>query len=211
MWKRLLWLVMVGSLLIGCQRLTSETSTDTTQPDSVPVTNDAGETLSTQTGPLWVMVSGVDEHGLIAEHELVLLSEPEAATAEAAAVAETTIHTGTAVAVYEIRQTGPQNLRRFYRIEAPTGETGWISDYYVRRTVYLFNLEGTSVSLYADPSTDNVLATVTNITPVSVKSPVADWWIVQTADGTLTGWVQARYVKESPEPEFLLNQQHAHP
>ena len=201
------WLAVAGLWVSGCQLLISATPTPAmpAQPDSIPVTNDAGETLSTQPGPLWVLVSGVDEHGLIAEHELTLLARPDAA-----AVSETTIHTGTAVAVHEIRQTGPQSLRRFYRIQAPTGETGWISDFYVRRVAYLFNAEGTTVSIFAGPG-ETELAKLANITPVAVKSPLTDWWIVQTTDGNLTGWVQASYVKESPEPEFLLNQQHAHP
>jgi hypothetical protein len=206
MWQRLWWLVVVGLGLSGCQFLASATPTPVTQPETIPITDDAGETLATQTGPLWVVVSGVDEHGLIAEHELVLLSEPMAT-----AVASTTIHTGTAVAVHEIRQTGPQTAQRFYRIEALSGETGWISDYYVRRSVYLFNAEGTSVLLYASAAANNELASLTNVTPVSVKSVVGDWWIVQTADGALIGWVEAKFVKESPEPEFLLNQQHVHP
>ncbi len=204
MWKRLWWFIIAILWLIGC-RLTAPTPTTPTTPDIIPITNDAEEILATQPGPLWVMVSGVDEHGLIAEHELILLSRPDKA-----AVSPRTIHTGTAVAVYEIRHTGSQALQRFYRIQATSGEAGWISDFYIRRVVYVFNPEGTTVPLFSGPG-ENELAQLANITPVAVKSPVADWWIVQTMDSDLTGWVQAGYIKESPEPEFLLNQQHAHP
>jgi hypothetical protein len=168
----------------------------------IPVTNGAGAVVSRQPGPLWVLLSGVDEHGLIAEHELTLLSEPEPT-----AVSETTIHTGAAVGVLEIRQTGPQNLQRYYRVQAPTGQAGWISDYYVRRTGYLFNAGGTAVPLLDTPGGSEV-AEVVNVTPVEILSPLAAWWQVQTRDGNLTGWVEVGYVKESPEPEFLLNQHH---
>lgn len=212
------WLVLVCILLSGCTAVLPAAETPIpaaavpptpTAPilmevSDIPITNDGGEVVSRQPGPLWVLVSGVDEHGLIAEHELTLLREPEAA-----AVSERTIHTGSAVAVLEIRQTGPQNLQRFYRIQSPTGEAGWISDYYVRRTAYLFNTAGTAVSLLAGPG-GSALAELVNVTPVEIKSPLTAWWEVQTQDGELTGWVLATYVKESPEPEFLLNQQHTH-
>jgi hypothetical protein len=35
--------------------------------------------------------------------------------------------------VLEIWHGGPQNLQRFYRVETVSSDTGWISDYYVRR------------------------------------------------------------------------------
>jgi hypothetical protein len=180
------------------------TSAVSAQPGDVLVTNDAGELIATQPGPIWVLISGVDEHGLIAEHEVTLLSQPDAT-----AVSENTIHTGTAVGVYQIRQTGPQNLQRFYSIQSPTGQTGWISDYYVRRVAYLFNDQGTHVAIYDSPA-ENEIASFANITPIVILSPLSAWWKVQSTDGSLTGWVLSTFVKESPEPEFLLNQQHDH-
>ena len=172
--------------------------------DEIPITDDTGEAISRQPGPLWVLVSGVDEHGLFAEHELTLLSQPEVSAEPAM-----TIHSGSAVAVHEIRQTGPQNLQRFYRIQSPTGEAGWISDFYVRRVAYLFNSEGTTVPLYESPG-GNELSQLVNISPVKLISPLTAWWKVETADTNMTGWVLVSFIKESPEPEFLLNQQHEH-
>jgi hypothetical protein len=49
------------------------------------------------------------------------------------------------------------------------------------------------------------------VTPVVLLAPTrSDWWQVATPDGTLTGWVEAGYVKESPVWEFLLNLEHEH-
>ncbi|MCP5095475.1 MAG: hypothetical protein GY943_07980 [Chloroflexi bacterium] len=174
-------------------------------PDVVPITDDTGETIATQPKGLWVMVSGVDEHGLIVEDVLNLLEEPD--NEESTTVP---VHSGTAVVVHEIRQTGPQGLRRYYRVQAMNGEMGWISDYYVRRVSYVFNENGTTVPLFAAPG-ENEITQLDNVTPVTIREPTQDeWWIVQTVDGDLLGWVEASFVKESPEPEFLLNQQHAH-
>lgn len=194
-------------LLAGCGSTLSATPTPqfSLPPDPLPITDDSGATIATQPNGFWVMVSGVDEHGLIIEHELTLFDEPNNEEATT-----TLIHTGTAVVVHEIRQTGPQGLRRFYRIQATNGQMGWISDYYVRRIVYLFDENGTAVSLFAAPDGKEITQ-VANVTPVIIKEPTgADWWIVQTVEGNILGWVQAAFIKESPEPEFLLNQQHAH-
>ena len=193
--------------LAGCSSLASATPTPqfSLPADTIPITDESGATIATQPSGPWVMLSGVDEHGLIVEHELTLFAEPDNPEA-----ATSLIHTGTAVVVHEIRQTGPQGLRRFYRVQAINGQTGWISDYYVRRVVYLFDENGTAVSLFAAPDGQEVTRVV-NVTPVTIKEPTgADWWIVQTVEGNMLGWVQAAFIKESPEPEFLLNQQHAH-
>ena len=199
--------LFVWLFLAGCNSIIPATPTPqfTLPPDTIPITDESGATVATQPGGLWVMVSGVDEHGLIIEHELVLFDEPDNEEATTSL-----IHTGTAVVVHEIRQTGPQGLRRFYRVQALNGQMGWISDYYVRRVVYLFDENGTAVSLFAAPDGQE-LTQVANVTPVIIKEPTgADWWIVQTVEGDVLGWVQTGFIKESPEPEFLLNQQHSH-
>jgi hypothetical protein len=207
--KRIIWLLfLTGLAFIGYQVLnTTEPSSFTISlPETITITNSMGETTATQTGPLWVLLSGVDEHGLIPEHELTLLAEPDERSDPIALV-----HTGTAVAVQEIRYTGPQNLHRFYRVQTSNGDMGWMPAFYVRRVAYLYTPDSDEIPLYAAPG-ENEVARLPNISPVTVKDPTQpDWWIVQTPDGTVTGWVEAGVVKESSEPEFLLNQQHAHP
>lgn len=199
--------LLLFALLLGCNTAVPDAPPTpiVPLPEAVHITNDAGETIATQPGLLWVLVSGVDEHGLIAEHELNLMAAPILE-----ADVERLVHTGTAVAVQEIRQTGPQNLRRFYRVMTIEGDSGWISDYYVRRVGYLFNENGTDVPIFAAPEGSEV-SRLPNVSPVTIKDPTRpDWWIVQTMAGDLTGWVPVSFVKESPEPEFLLNIEHEH-
>ncbi|MCI0643302.1 MAG: hypothetical protein L0346_00255 [Chloroflexi bacterium] len=212
-----LWLAVL--LLVGCTATptrgpaaTPETPPAGTTPlpvpspaTTIPITDDSGTVIATQPGPLWVLLSGVDEHGLFAEHELTLLTEPAAAAAPGPPV-----HSGVAAFVYEIRQSGPQNLRRFYRVQALSGPSGWLSDFYVRRLAYVYTGQGQSVPLYQTPG-GPLLTELASVSPVILKNPVqASWWQVATADGELVGWVTADVVKESPELEFLLNQQHEH-
>ena len=194
-----MWLAFV---LVGCGKRTPPPPL----PTAIPISLASGEVVATEdTGGTWVLLSGVDEHGLVAEHEVALLLEPDPA-----ADAGTYHHTGIAAAVQEIRHTGPQNLRRFYRVQLMTGEAGWISDYYVRHLAYLFDKNGQTVALYASP--DGVaVGEVANVTPVVVRDPSdVDWWLVQTVESGLVGWVSVRMIKESPEPEFLLEQDHVH-
>lgn len=196
--------LLCTAFLAGCTDV--ETAVPTPIPTAVAISDSSGETLAQQEGSLWVLLSGVDEHGLIAEHELTLLQEPDAAAAPGAIV-----HTGIPAAVLEIRHGGPQNLQRFYRVETVNGDTGWISDYYVRRVAYLYQADRETVPLFAAPAGQEV-AQLPNISPVAVKQPDdGGWWLVQAIeDGTL-GWVQADPVKESPQAEFLTNQSHEHP
>jgi hypothetical protein len=65
------------------------------------------------------------------------------------------------------------------------------------------------VAIYDSPA-ENEIASFANITPIVILSPLSAWWKVQSTDGSLTGWVLSTFVKESPKPEFLLNQQHDH-
>lgn len=197
-------LILCTLLLVSCAG--PETAVSPQLPTAVAISDAGGETVATQDGPLWVLLSGVDEHGLIAEHELTLLQEPDASAASASLV-----HTGIPAAVMEIRHGGPQNLQRFYRVETVNGDTGWISDYYVRRVAYLYDANNETVPLFAEPDGQEV-ARLANISPVALKSPTDEtWWLVQAVgEGTL-GWVQADLVKESSLAEFLTNQTHEHP
>jgi hypothetical protein len=151
-----------------------------------------------------VLLSGVDEHGLTAEHFLSLLEAPNPAAAVAAE-----IHTGSPVSVLEIRHVGPQGLQRFYHVETLEGIRGWISDYYVRRQAYLFNLDGIPV---LDEPGGLTVAELANVTPITLRAPQElIWWQIGSLDGSVVGWVETRYVKESPEEAFLLGEDHAHP
>lgn len=196
--------VLAGLFLAGCASPHRPLPPLTPLPTSIPITDAAGTPVASQPGLLWVLLSGVDEHGLIAEHDLLLLTTPNP-TAFGPLV-----HTGVAAAVHEIRQTGPQSLQRFYRVQTVTGVVGWISDYYVRRLAYLYNERGETVTLYDAPD-GRKLTELINVSPVTLQDPTRpDWWLVQAEGGGPAGWVEVRYVKESPEREFLLNQQHEH-
>ncbi|MCA9983427.1 MAG: hypothetical protein KDE59_04000 [Anaerolineales bacterium] len=192
-------------LLAGCASPSPANPPIATPAGAVPITDADGSVISSQPGSGWVMVSGVDDHGLIVEHELNVTA---AAGVDGSIIAQ--IHTGSAVVVQEIRQIGPQALRRYYHIEALDGTTGWISDYYIRRVVYLFNENGTSVILTTAPG-NGAATSLPNVSPVTILDPTDEnWWQVQAVEQDLTGWVASEFVKESPEPEFLLNQQHDH-
>jgi hypothetical protein len=151
------------------------------------------------------MLSGVDEHGLIAEHFLTLLADADAG---AASIAE--VHTGIPADVLEIRHVGPGGLQRFYRVETVTGEVGWISDFYIRRQAYLFNISGTTVPIHDTPNGPPV-SEAPNVSPIVLLDPTAEgWWQIGSVEGELLGWVFVGFIQESPEEEFLFNT-HAHP
>jgi hypothetical protein len=172
-------------------------------PAQLPQTDSNGKVTSYQEGPLWVLISGVDEHGLLQERRVPLLSD-----ADAAAESGQRVRTGSPAAVYEIRVSGPQNLRRFYRVRAVSGESGWVSDYYIRRRAFLYNDQGERVPVYGAPDGE-VVAQAANVSQVTLIDPTqAEWWQVAGIDGSYTGWVPVSYIKESSEREFLLVQQY---
>jgi hypothetical protein len=173
----------------------------------ITVSNAEGTPISQQPGFVeWVLLSGVDEHGLTAEHSLTLLADADPNAPEVSQ-----IHTGHPVIVLEIHQVGPQGLQRFYHVQTLEGITGWISDYYVRRQAYLFNHKGTTVSIYDMPQGAQI-AQLVNVTPITLRQPQElTWWQVSTLDGNVLGWVESRFVKESPEEEFLFGEDHEHP
>jgi len=201
-------LFLFSILLTACGGATSSPPTPTFTPPPTPpiiaspitVSNAEGTPISEQPGFLeWVLLSGVDEHGITAEHFLTLLSD-----ADPQASALTQIHTGHPVMVLEIRQVGPQRLQRFYHVQTLEGITGWISDYYVRRQAYVFNIEGTTVPIFDKPRGAEI-DQLENVTPITLRQPQdVTWWQVSTLDGSVLGWVESKFVKESPEKEFLL-------
>ena len=198
------FLFITLGLLLGCTRETPPiTPTMVPPPTAVAITVD-GETVKLQEGEMWVLVSGVDEHGLMAEHDLFLRHEPRQD-----AIWSEWVHSGTAVAVREIHYSGPQNLRRFYHIETPTGASGWISDYYVRQQAYLYEPDAETVALFDAPDGETLI-NIPNVSPVKLLNPVDEvWWEVETLDGK-RGWVSVDLVKESAERQFLTETQHEH-
>jgi len=168
-------------------------------PGSIPVTDDSGTLIATQPGPQWVLLSGVDEHGLMAEPRVHLLDSPKP---DAAQTVE--FPTGVPAAIAEIRHTGPQNLQRFYHVELLDGQTGWISDYYVRRVSYLYTQDAQEIELFFSPG-GIAVTRLPNVSPVTLVDPTrSDWWLVRASDNSVAGWVSAGEVKESSEPAFLL-------
>ncbi len=200
-------LLLLPLLLTACGAIAPALPTPPIIASPIPVTNAEGTPIAEQPGYVeWVLLSGVDEHGITLEHLLILLSE-----ADPNAAPLTQIHTGHPVIVLEIRHVGPQNLQRFYHVETLDHITGWISDFYVRRKAYLFNKNGTTVALFDAPG-GTELTQVVNVTPVTLLQPQDfTWWEVSTLDGSIKGWVEATFVKESPEDEFLFGTDHAHP
>lgn len=197
------WLLFFITGAVGCG--VSPAASVIAPPTAVPLQTDAGQTLSTQPGPLWVLVSGVDEHGLVATPRLTLLAAPDPAAAGQGQVA-----TGQPAWVDAIRQNGPQGLRRFYHVQLVSGESGWLPDFYIRRTAYLYLPDVTLLPLFDQPE-GVVVAWMPNISPVILLNPAApDWWLVQDPNTEISGWVPAVQVKESSEREFLQNAGHDH-
>ena len=203
----LLILISTSAVLTACATGAKETSdllTPRVQPP-IRISDKSGVTISSQPGPLWVLVSGVDEHGLLIEAEVPLFASPGLQTESLYS-----IPSGTPASVVEIRHLGPQNLQRYYLVELLSGEQGWLSDYYIRRQAYLFNAEGRSVPLHHGPR-GPVLVELPNVSPALLLDPGdSDWWQVQSLDGTHVGWVLSEYVKESSEEEFLQQGLHEH-
>jgi hypothetical protein len=168
-------------------------------PETIAVTNDEGQVLANHAGPLWILVSGIDEHGELETAVVALLTDPHPEAAVAYELA-----TGTPVAVHEIRQTGPQNLWRFYLVRAVDGQSGWVSDYFVRRLAYLFEPGSDMIPLYHAPGGRQTIF-ARPVTAVTIKDPTRDdYWQVTTITDEVTAWVAAGHVYESPEWEFLF-------
>lgn len=206
-------LLLFALLLTACTAVSPASPPFTPPPtppiigSPIPVTNAEGTPMAEQPGFVeWVLLSGVDEHGLLVEHTLALRSD-----ADPHAAPLTQIHTGSPVMVLEIRHVGPQNLQRFYRVETLEHLTGWISDFYVRRQAYVFNQAGEQVTLFDAPE-GTELAQLVNVTPITLLQPQDfAWWQVSTREGSIVGWVETKFVKESPEREFLAGTDHTHP
>lgn len=198
--KTSLVFLLLSLLISACAETTPAAPVTPTPLANIPITNDAGETISYQPNSPWVLISGVDEHGLLAEPQLSLHTTPAPG-----ATITTTLETGLPAKTLEIRHLGPQGIQRFYFVELANGATGWISDYYIVNTVYLFNINSTTVPVYSEKGS-GIVQEIPNVSPATIIDPITSlgWWLVQLPEQENPVWVIASMVKESPEEEFLL-------
>jgi hypothetical protein len=192
--------LFLSGLLVACGSQSSERWLPEKPPAAIPITDGEGYFLRQEEGPLWTIVSGVDEDGTIESPFIGLLDAPDPA-------AETVhwVATGAPVAIHEIRQTGPQNLWRFYLARTVDGRSGWIPDYFIRRQVYLYNHNQATIPLYATPG-EGVIFETGQVTPVRLLSPTEDgWWQVQLINSDVSGWAATDHIKESPIWDYLHN------
>ena len=170
----------------------------------VPITSAEGVLIETEPGPLYVIVSTVDEHGLKGQALIELASQPGLAEASAAG----TIRSGTFAQVLEIRRLPPDYLRGFYRVSVD-GVTGWVGDYLAHRTVFviMFDERGCAcpmpVPFWADAELTQPAAALANRSPLRVLALGGKSVQVQVLSDGSTGWLSRAVVFESQENEFL--------
>ena len=170
----------------------------------VPITSAEGVLIETEPGPLYVIVSTVDEHGLKGQALIELASQPGLAEASAAG----TIRSGTFAQVLEIRRLPPDYLRGFYRVSVD-GVTGWVGDYLAHRTVFviMFDERGCAcpmpVPFWADAELTQPAGALTNRSPLRVLALGEKSVQVQVLSDGSTGWLSRAVVFESQENEFL--------
>lgn len=170
----------------------------------VPVTSAEEVLIETEPGPLYVIISTVDEHGLKGQALIPLMTRPD--PAEAASVG--LVESGTFAQVLEIRRLPPDYLRGFYLVTA-NGLTGWVGDYLARRTVYviLFDEKGCAcpmpVPLWADAELTQTVGVVENRSPLRLLALGESSVQVQVLSDGAIGWLSRDIVHESQENEFL--------
>lgn len=168
--------------------------------EKIPVTDSTGKITTYQPGPVWILLSGVDEHGLMGDEPLRLLDQPNPMLEDGVV-----IPTGMAAKVEEIRADGP---RRFYKVTTVTDQTGWVSDFFVLRWGYLYEEFADTAPMYEKIS-GQIVAQIDNVSPVRLIDPRdPDWWQVESIVDQTTGWVPVRLVKESPAVGHLAGHQH---
>lgn len=170
----------------------------------VPVTSAEDVLIETEPGPLYVIVSTVDEHGLKGQALIPLLSLPDPADTTSVGM----IRSGTFAQVLEIRRLPPDYLRGFYLVTAD-GLTGWVGDYLAHRVVYVivFDEQGCAcpmpVPLWADPELTQGGGTVANRAPLRLLALGQASVRVQVLSDGAIGWLSRDVVHESQENEFL--------
>jgi hypothetical protein len=170
----------------------------------VPVTSAEQVLIETEPGPLYVIVSTVDEHGLKGQALVDLFGLPGLEAGETAGA----IRSGTFARVLEIRRLPPDYLRGYYRVSAD-GLTGWVNEYLAHRTVYViaFDEKGCAcpgpVPLWADPDLSQAAGTVLNRSPLRLLALGESSVQVQVLSDGRTGWLSRDLVHESQVAEFL--------
>lgn len=175
----------------------------------VPVTSAEGVLIETETGPLYVILSTVDEHGLRGQPLVEVASQPDPDNLAPAA----SVPSGSFAQVLEIRRLPPDYLRAFYLVRgqdvAGSPVEGWVSDWYARRTAFVvaFDEQGCAcafrVPLWSDPGLTELAGSVANRSPLRLLG-VSERavHVLVLSDGAL-GWLDRASVFESQDPEFL--------
>jgi hypothetical protein len=175
----------------------------------VPITSADNQLIETEPGPLYVMLSTVDEHGLRGAPLIELMSQPDPVAANVMG----SVPSGSFAQVLEIRRLPPDFLRTFYRVRAQNAERteleGWVSDWYVRRTAFVVVFDAQkcacpfSVPLWADAGLSQPAGTVENRSPLRVLALGEQGVQVQVLSTGTIGWLSRQIVFESQEKEFL--------
>jgi beta-lactamase superfamily II metal-dependent hydrolase len=167
----------------------------------VPVTSAEELLIENEPGPLYVILSTVDEHGVEGEPTLDLMSQPDSADTTAVSV----VSTGTFAQVMEIRRHPPNYLRTFYRVRVHQSASqdieGWVADWYVRRTasVVLFDEEGCAcpfqVQLWADKELTQPADPVLNRSSLRLLTLSEKSVQVQVLSNGAIGWISRDEVR----------------
>lgn len=170
----------------------------------VPVTSAEDVLIETEPGPLYVIISTTDEHGLKGQALIELMSRPDPTDITSVG----TLPSGAFVQVLEIRRLPPDYLRGFYLVTA-NGLTGWVGEYLARRTVYVILFDGKGcacpmpVPLWADESLTQPGGTTANRSPLRLLTLGEKAVQVQVLSDGSVGWLSRDIVHESQENEFL--------
>lgn len=171
---------------------------------SVPVTSADGLLIETEPGPLYVIVSTVDEHGLKGQALISLSALPDPADSGSAG----SIGSGAFARVLEIRRLPPDYLRAFYLVESG-GQTGWVDEYLAHRVVYVigFDEKGCAcpmpVRLWADAELSRPGGAAANRSPLRLLAIGERSAQVQVLSDGAVGWLSRDLIHESQEEEFL--------
>lgn len=176
---------------------------------SVPITSAGGEPIDAEPGPLYVILSTVDDHGLPGGFSLRVYDRP--GLDEASAVGS--VPTGAFAQVLEIRRLPPDYLRAFYRVRVEHGVPelieGWVGDYYARRTAFVvaFDDQGCAcefpVQLWADARRTQPAGALMNRSPLRLLAVTESAVQVQALKDGAIGWLDSRLVHESESKEFI--------